>query len=174
MNRKSSPFRMESGKRYLFMLKMVNRLYHAFDFIDKGKIVPLGEFDIRDSDIALSFFVFCYHLKDWIGTDYPVEKANIENMVNSTRLKYCADLANGIKHLELNKETRSEKQPEITGSKATLSVVNGKKLLQVRFQISTDEGELDAFDLATECMNRWLEFIREKIDPEIVDKIKCN
>jgi hypothetical protein len=171
VNQKASPFRMEIGKRYLLILKIVNRLYHAFDFIDKGKRVPLGEFDIRDSDIALSFFVFCYHLKDWIEIDYPAEKKNIEYLIDSTRLKYCADLCNGIKHLERRDKPRSGKQPEIIGSRITFCIVDGEERLRDKFQISTDEGELDAFDLATECMNIWLEFIRGKIDPKISEKI---
>src|SRR5438445_4151431 len=61
-------------------------------------------------DDLLSFFQNCWHLKDWIKNDDTLPKATREAIVRDVettdRLLFCADLANGSKHLVLTNERK--------------------------------------------------------------------
>jgi len=61
-------------------------------------------------DNLFSFFQNCWHLKDWIKNDDSISKrvrnAVVREVEHTDRLLYCADLANGSKHLLLKNERR--------------------------------------------------------------------
>jgi hypothetical protein len=121
-------------------------------------------------DYAHAFFIFCYHIKDWIINDIGVNQVTeteVEEFINdSPSLGYCADIANGVKHLKLNRNIRSKSQPKMSTSETRIVAIVGKgeKVDVKEFQyISTDEGEIEAFDLASKCIREWQEFIEDKI-----------
>ena len=70
----------------------------------------------RDSteydDDLWSFFLNCYHLKDWIRNDPEVEeeiRGGVEEFVSGNEeLRICADLANRSKHLKLDRFVRDD------------------------------------------------------------------
>ena len=66
-------------------------------------------YDIHSDDVR-SFFENCWHLKDWIGNDDALPQntrtAIVREADQTESLKFCADLANGSKHLKLNKYER--------------------------------------------------------------------
>ncbi len=63
-------------------------------------------FDDHHLDDVNAFFIFCYHLKDWLKKDRALDRAignAAESLVSSDDwLKLCADVANGAKHLVLD------------------------------------------------------------------------
>ena len=80
-------------------------------------------------DYAHNFFLFCYHIKDWIKNDPAVDKSvkdAVEDYINQNNcLKICADIANGIKHLSLEK-MRSKTRPNIVAEEHIIRA-DGKK-----------------------------------------------
>lgn len=62
------------------------------------------------ADNLLSFFQNCWHLKDWVKNDQSVPKAVrdaiVQEVERTDRMLYCADLANGSKHLVLTRERK--------------------------------------------------------------------
>ena len=105
-------------------------------------------------------------------------KKSAENLVtNRCCLRYCADIANGIKHLKL-KNPRSKSRPQFEQYKRTIfpkersaeSGLSQSKNASARlfvkdtYIIKTDSGSKEVFDLATECVNTWKEFIGKKIE----------
>lgn len=104
----------------------------------------------------------CYHLKDWIRNDpAAVSVANrVEGYINNNpELSLCADICNGLKHLQLDRE-RSGKSPEFVKKKAKLEIGKGSITITLKYEITTKDGTIDAFSLATKCMKLWENFIK--------------
>jgi len=104
----------------------------------------------------------CYHLKDWIRNDpAAVLVANrVEGYINNNpELSLCADICNGLKHLQLYRE-RSGESPEFGRKKAKLDIGKGPIIIALKYEITTNTGIIDAFDLATKCMKLWEYFIK--------------
>ena len=61
-------------------------------------------------DDIYSFFQNAWHLKDWLDKDKSIlqvtRDAVVHDAENSDTLKFCADLANGSKHLKLARSVR--------------------------------------------------------------------
>lgn len=62
--------------------------------------------DRQLEDDYYSFFMWCYHLKDWLRNDDtvpPAVRAAVEPFVKENRcISVAGDLANGVKHLRLD------------------------------------------------------------------------
>src|SRR5207247_1901842 len=75
-----------------------------------ARMQTAGDPTDSDVDAAYAFFVFCYHLKDWIKNDPTVDphvRDQIEDFVADDRgLWFAADVANGVKHLTRDRPAR--------------------------------------------------------------------
>jgi len=163
---------------------MILRFYEKLRRVHDGIPLKPGPV-VFDPDIHLddvyAFFVFCHSLKDWIKNDELIEtktKKKAEHLVtNRSCLRYCADIANGIKHLEFDNQ-RSKIRPRFKQLRRTVfspSAIAEARPLRVEdleggllfakdsYYLKTDEGTKEVFDLATECVNTWKKFIDEKI-----------
>lgn len=114
-------------------------------------------------DEIYAFFQNCYHLKDWIKNDASLPDAirrGVEGFINSEQsLRLCADVCNGLKHLELNPErVRSHENPKF-GKKHFNVGLGVLPTISVKCEIATDTGRIDAFHLATEALESWKKFI---------------
>jgi hypothetical protein len=145
----------------------VKRWYERFKRIDEGTSHEKSTEFYQDDVYA--FFLNCYHLKDWIKHDSTVPKSVtsiVENFVGGSKhLAICADICNSIKHLTLTKPPRSGKAPQ-WGSrnvKATLYEPSSKSTVTVNYSIMTATGPMDAFDLATKCVQEWEQFIKSNM-----------
>ena len=125
-----------------------------------------------------AFFVFCHQTKDWIKNDDlldPQVKKKAERFVtNNSCLKYCADIATGIKHLKV-KNKRSRFLPKIIRSQRSIIsdiTIDVTKIDSPEYKgvivkdfiyFDTDQGTIEVFDLATECVEKWRKFIEDNI-----------
>jgi len=61
---------------------------------------------VEELDALYSFFQSCWHLKDWLKNDDTLAQTTRDVIVSEAEkaesLNYCADLANGSKHLKLD------------------------------------------------------------------------
>lgn len=119
-------------------------------------------------DEVYAFFINCYHLKDWIINDKTVKienkKQKIENFINANEcMRLCADICNGLKHLKLDKNIRTGIQPEFKERKFELELGGKEAKIIVKYNIATSKGNKDAFLLATDCKEKWEEFIETEI-----------
>lgn len=115
-------------------------------------------------DIVYVFFMNCYHLKDWIINDPNVNlpSKQVEDFINSEDcMKISADICNSLKHLELNRSPRSGKVPKIESRAYTVQIPN--QTIQINYFIETNTGSKEVFELATECIHKWTEFIKNNI-----------
>jgi len=153
------------GKYHPF-LKMFEYTKVFYKRIQKGRNIGVmpGEAYIVD---VYAFFMFCYHIKDWIKNDCGFKKEirnNVEYFINKNEcMRICADLCNGLKHMQDCKK-RSGKDLRI-GHKTSFefSLENSEKPLKcLYFAIDLGEGrEKDVLELASECINAWEEFFKK-------------
>jgi hypothetical protein len=147
--------------KYQEQFERVKRWYSRFEKIDKGQLhnVPSDYYQ----DEVYAFFLNCYHLKDWIKNDPSVGPvaAEVEDFINNTReLRLCADICNSHKHLRLNRSQRSGENPQFGKRHFSLHVGNAiETSLSVKYSIETSSESIDAFVLATKCLQAWQSFI---------------
>ena len=157
---------MSSSSKYLEQFDRVKRWYQRFVTIDRGKQHDFPSDYYQDEVYA--FFLNCYHLKDWIRNDKSVgaAAAKVEEFINNNReLSLCADICNGIKHLRLT-STRSGQDPRWGLRKFNVQLGGPQTTISVKYSIDTSSGVVDAFELATKCVQAWEEFIASNINDE--------
>lgn len=119
-------------------------------------------------DDALSFFVHCHHIKDWIIhlNKVGITSKNIDAFIDENEcLRICADLCNGAKHCRLTKTSRSGLKPHLAGkqyiSSTWLSGSSGSEIIKGKYTIVTMHGLIDALALAEECMACWTTYVQQ-------------
>lgn len=130
--------------------------------------------DSPDFDDAIyTFFQNCYFLKDWIKNDPDVGNSlglDVETFINSSKaLSICADICNGSKHLLLTskrsgyepimREYAFSFNPSVNPPSTNKEIERRVALTGVK--IEHGETELDAFDIADQCMKDWKRFLGE-------------
>jgi len=151
---------MSNLTKYQEQYNRLNRLYESFKEINDGKIHDKSSEFYQD--VVYAFFMNCHHLKDWIKNDPAAASVtnNVENYINNNPdLRLCADICNGVKHLR-RVSNRSGERPEFGKKKAKLYIGSGPTTISVKYEINTDSGTIDAFELSTKCMKAWKIFIR--------------
>ena len=143
---------------YLEQYRRVKRYFERFRIINDGKAQWTDSLDNLDD--IFSFFIHCYHLKDWIKNDprSGIERSKVEKFVHSNEsLKICGDLTNGVKHLTID-QPKVGQGALVKGSHLQLTI--GKEIkLQVKYDIEAN-GELhDAFTIAKEAIKLWEKFL---------------
>lgn len=145
----------ERTKRYL---ERIRKIYHG---------VP-AEWCARHDyhDDVHSFFVHCYHVRDWIVTlnKIGVSAKDVDRYIDSQDcLRLCADLCNASKHCELIHKTRSQANPYIsmTQHRGGMKPMNGQHLqiLRSTFTIVAGTRFIDALELAEQCVSAWESYI---------------
>lgn len=120
----------------------------------------------RVVDDLAAFFVFCYHLKDWLKKDsvHPLPSHEVENFVSqSESLSLCGDLANASKHAVLRGgSVRADPNPNVQGGSVS-SDFGPLRFVGSWFEVVTSKGqEYDALNLANQCLYEWDEFLKKK------------
>lgn len=155
---------MTQNPRHIEQFRRVKRWYERFKKIDQG--IPHNRSSESYQDEVYTFFQNCHHLKDWIKNDDAVSthtKEKVEDFIGQEDcLKLCADICNGTKHLKLNRE-RSRKSPEFGSRRYVLALGGKEPVIQVKWSITTKTGIIDAFQLASECLQKWEEFLKENL-----------
>lgn len=141
-------------------LERVERYYNRFKELNDG--MPHCSNQEEYIDDVYAFFQNCYHLKDHLKNDPSYIKHNntdIEDYVSDNEeLAICADICNGSKHLVLRDGPRSGSTSKITGSSTTLEVGESTQI-SMTFEVAHNKRKLDAFQIATEALKKWKDFI---------------
>jgi hypothetical protein len=151
------------GYKWPFLWEMIKRYYYYFRAINKGSLrpitSPLSDFKLQDIDIVFSFFILCFHLKDWIKKDYNSDIAEtVEKFVESSRLNECREIANGLKHL-------NSVGPDIIGGPIKyIQREDSPPRMAVLYKIVSVGKEEDAFTLAKDCIDLWFNFMAENLN----------
>lgn len=96
---------VESG--ISFSAHSIHGWIDQFERMQRFKARALRASNETDSlDFSLAFFQSCYHLKDWIPVfeNIPTNEWNRiweDFIIKNVEIKYCRDLCNGTKHLDV-------------------------------------------------------------------------
>ncbi len=147
-------------------LKRAERYLARIRAVYAGTFAQLHTRDAYEDDL-LSFFMHCYHIRDWIIhlNRLDLTARYVDDFINANRcLQLCADLCNGSKHCTL-RAARSGSQPHVSGKTYQTSTwsagSSGGEVLQAKYVIVTSDGLVDALQLAEECMECWTNFVTE-------------
>ena len=116
-------------------------------------------------DDFLYFFLVCFHLKDWLAhhkEDTSVGEA-AEDLINTKDcLRVCADVANGTKHLVLDRYVRIDPNARATAEPFFQAPFVQPGFGQETIVIRAAGEILLAFDVANECVAAWEKLLRDK------------
>jgi hypothetical protein len=151
---------LKRAERYL------SRLHYAYEGIQESSAI----FSIDNpKDDCISFFMHCYHIKDWAQNLYCTtkeEKKEIEEFINThEELKICADLCNGSKHYKLRNTSsyRSGEPQSVTVAdhqpSTYLTGSGGLEVHKCTFAIESESASYDALQLAEKCIKLWNNYL---------------
>ncbi len=137
------------------------RWHERFAIIDQGRHHDVSSDNYVDEIYA--FFLDCYHVKDLLRNDPSLPAAvrtSVEAHIDSERsLRLSADICNGLKHLDL-KTHRSSENPKFGRKRFKVGLgVGVPTTIGLKYEITTDRGPIDAFQLATDCVDSWKKFL---------------
>ena len=151
------------GLKTLEQFEIVKRYLKRIEAIYEGTpLLPGSNKEYYDDDV-ISFFIHCYHLRDWIIhlNNCGVSSKEIDEYINQNRaLSVCADLANGSKHCQLTRATRTEDQPHVSGRERYISRYGDEEsIMKCKYRIMSNKKTLDALELAKECVALWDKYL---------------
>ncbi len=121
----------------------------------------------KNEDDLISFFIHCYHIRDWIFHLNKIELTTkeLDSYINAhLALRVCVDLANGSKHCRLKRTLRTVRQPHIAMKqyKSALWITGdvGEEIVQSKYTIMCGTELFDVLELAEECILLWAKFIQ--------------
>jgi hypothetical protein len=157
--------KIQSLPKFREQYERLLRYYRRYGRISMGIKFDGPQEDLLDDIYA--FFLNCYILKDWLKNDKSFKKRDIvESYVQSNHtLMLCADICNGIKHLELL-HSRSGAIPKLVGNYCydydfwTQSDPSDRRAeISVKVEIEVEGEMVCGYKLATDAVNAWKEFI---------------
>ncbi|QJQ20758.1 hypothetical protein HG549_12750 [Pseudomonas sp. SK] len=115
-------------------------------------------------DDMLSFFIHCYHVRDWAIHGAALHSREIDAFINSHEsLKICTDLANGSKHCKLTRAPRTGCQPSIANGGVEYSTWyardGGGEGLKCSYVVMSKGVAMDALQLGRDCIALWDQFL---------------
>ena len=158
---------MQDQAKYIEQWERVKRWWTRVREVSHGRSnVFYAEFG---EDEIFAFFLNCYHLKDWIKNDH--SSGHLKDLVEdyiekSLALSICADLCNGLKHLQRDPK-RIRKRAKF-GPSIYKIVDADSATVAISSTIITESGNYDAYDIATRCLCDWERFFgRNKITRQL-------
>ncbi len=142
-----------------------DKVYQSYKNICEQKISEGSMLD-ANKETYIRFFQDCFHLKDWLKNDETIRskraKENIELYINNSKyLKFTADIANASKHKKIDRIIRVDKEIDIAESGYVMhGDINLNEFGRRVHVIYNDHNSIDAFKLASGCINEWQVFIK--------------
>lgn len=140
--------------------RYLTKLFYAYEGIQASS----ATFSIdQPKDDCISFFMHCYHIKDWLIALYGSKKET-EAFINANEeLRICADICNGAKHFKVTSELRSGAHQKIEvgalKSSTWITGTGGIEVHQCKFSVVSEHKTYDALQLANKCMDLWKSYV---------------
>ncbi|WP_187673477.1 hypothetical protein [Zestomonas carbonaria] len=149
-------------------LERAGRYLKRIENIYAGIFSSVGHDREAFDDDVISFFIHCYHVRDWIIhlNKIGVTARQVDAYIDRHRaLKICADLANGSKHCKLTRSLRTDRQPQMVGrerhTSTWLTGDEGGEIVRCKYTVLSNTDFIDALELATECIYLWDLYVKE-------------
>ena len=114
-------------------------------------------------DYALTFFIYSFHLKEWIQKYEKIEKRKFEVIWKTfidkhPEIKLCRDICNVTKHLKLNQA------PSVDEHFALFWAYDYFTTKKSDWTIHYDNKKMKLIDLMKQVNHAWEEFIKEHLN----------
>jgi hypothetical protein len=117
-------------------------------------------------DATGDFFSQCYHFKDWLKKDAALSRSDVEDFITASRaLSFAADYCNASKHGGLDKPPRSGTPIDKANTRITIDLSGrsaARGIASGRILLTIGGKQIDAFELATDCMGDWDNYLALK------------
>ena len=150
------------------MWTMLSRWREQYDRVMRwhARITEATVVDERHLDDFHAFFIRCLHLKDWLKADRTLAdavKRGAEELVNTDEwLRLCADVANGSKHLRIDRE-RLDAYAHLDKTEWVIEdAERGVTSVSLAVVRADPIGEWLALTVANKCAAAWEAFLRER------------
>ena len=139
----------------------VARWYDRLKKVNRGKRHD-SDTDLYEDDLY-AFFMNCYHLKDWIKSDLNLKAAgrgrDVEDAVKShVYMQVCEGICSGEKHFGMPRN-KAKPKPRVQSAHIKIDVTQGMIAIDYNIDTGGPLGAMQAFDLATKCMEFWKDYI---------------
>ena len=105
-------------------------------------------------DFLLAFCQNCYALRYWLEKDGAVSKDQLDALMQSSQpLRVCRDIANGSKHLKVDR-------PSIDPKFSIGREYCGPEIPE-RWLVITGDDFVDTLTLASQCVDAWRMFLQD-------------
>jgi hypothetical protein len=143
----------------------VQRWHKRFGETAQGRLHDRPSLAYEDEMFA--FFESCFHLKDWLKNDPsgPLYRDPIvEEFVNGSEpLRWCADIANGSKHLVADRRPRLDAHTGLGRRLIKLEMGNAiPTSISAEYLIAGGGETQDAWQLANACVAAWRKFLLDQ------------
>lgn len=123
-------------------------------------------------DCIYSFFINCFHLKDWLIHSKVISKDTVNKFINNHKeMKVCRDICNGVKHLSLTDPSIGKDVKCDCGFHGVFlhreydsyqEVLKNNNLVgNITYNIFAEYEKFNAFTLADRCVKLWESFLKE-------------
>jgi hypothetical protein len=114
-------------------------------------------------DDLYAFFMNCYHPKDWIKADSQLRAAgkgrNVELAVKANvYMQVCGGICNGEKHFGAPR-AKAKPNAHVQSTHFKIDIAQGTIAIDFNVDTGGTLGTVQAFDLATKCMDFWKDYI---------------
>lgn len=106
-------------------------------------------------DFSLAFFLNCFSLRDWLRRSPRVTAKEVSDLFSSPELKLCRDLANGYKHLHLDK-------PSVDANFSLHREYDPTMPRRERLSLVADWTKYDVVGLSTDCVSQLRSYMTDK------------
>jgi hypothetical protein len=153
--------------KYQEQFERIRRYYQRVREANNGPELTMSS-DYYVDDLY-SFFINCFHLKDWLKNDPEYKKHTNQEIEDYFKqnpfLSLCGDLCNGLKHLAKNRNPKSGSNPEFGEKqigvkyKTDESGEERPNMSYVRIEVKHGDTTYDAYDIARIAMSAWDDFL---------------
>ncbi|OQY69064.1 hypothetical protein B6D29_00145 [Microgenomates bacterium UTCPR1] len=113
-------------------------------------------------ELYMAFFMFCYHLKDWIINSKAVKANVVHEFINkSYGLGICRNLCLGIKHFDVVNPSPPEVANFGPGSRIPIVREYNYFGKDHTTKVLVDGKNYNALELAENCVSEWNRFIKK-------------
>lgn len=149
--------------KYIFPYQeQLDRIKRLEEDLQRFKVANDDNFETA-IDAFTSFFIQCYHLRDWLA-ESRYSRRDIDIFVSeSFSLSLCRDMANKQKHKTIDKYEPQNHLVEhkYKNTSSPIVVYYDPERKESRFGVDVEEfGTLiDVLDLADKCISEWERFL---------------
>lgn len=156
------PYGVPLHERWKFAFGVFLRWYKRLEAI--AQKAAEEDIDADDWDFIYAYFMWCWHLRDWLVASRPDLTSKVSEFVRKTvELHIAHDICNGLKHAQLSRPKRDAEFNIYRIYDYEAEELGG---YPVKYRVASGDGadvrKFDLFELAQNCLLSWRRFLESE------------